>query len=155
MTRLTRHIRETLAEVAAAAADAEAFCAAAGADESQCLRIGLAVDELAANALIHGAERETAPDIRVEVWSDEAMLHLKLSARGPRFDPREHRAAGEADAYSLGGRGLNLVLAFADQLSYVREERLNVTTFSVSKRAKPEPGDDGARSSVADGGNEA
>ena len=49
MTRLSRRIHETLTEVAEAAAAAEVLCSAAGADESQSLRIGLALDELAAD----------------------------------------------------------------------------------------------------------
>lgn len=133
MTRMTRKIGPTLSEVADAAAAAEALCAACGADESQSLRIGLALDELAANALIHGAVCEEAPDLRVEVWVDDEFLNLKIAARGPRFDPRERRAEAPPDEFALGGRGLTMVLAFADHLSYVHEDGRNVTTFSVRK----------------------
>lgn len=136
MARLTRRIGATLTEVAEAAAEAEALCVADGADESQSLRIGLALDELAANALVHGAVNEAAPDILVEVWTDEAELTLRVSARGPRFDPREPRESGEA--FAIGGRGLTMVLAFADRLAYAREEDRNVTTFTVAKRGEPE-----------------
>lgn len=133
---MIRRIRETLTEVAEAAAAAEELCAAAGADESQSLRIGLALDELAANALVHGAVREVAPDIVVEVWADEAELNLRVSARGPRFDPREAQDAPQAHA--IGGRGLTMVLAFADRLTYERQDERNVTTFTVAKRGEPE-----------------
>ncbi len=136
MTSLRRRIHSTLAEVAAAAEAAEALCAEAGADESQALRIGLALDELAANALVHGAVREEAPDILVEVWTDESELTLRVSASGPRFDPREPREAPEA--FAGGGRGLALVLAFADRLTYERDGNRNVTTFTVAKHGDPE-----------------
>lgn len=138
MPRLSRRIGETLTEIAEAAAAAEALCAADGADQSQSLRIGLALDELAANALVHGAMREEAPDITVEVWTDDRDLTLRISARGPRFDPRapQDRAAPEEDA--LGGRGLNMVLAFADKLTYQRESGRNVTTFTVRKHGEPD-----------------
>lgn len=135
MAELIRRIRETLSEVAAAAADAERFCAEAGAEEGQCLRIGLALDELAANALIHGAEQGAQPDIQVRVWSDAEMLHLEVAAQGPRFDPTGHRPTDPAEPYALGGRGLAMVLAFADQLSYARKGEANITTFSVTKRS--------------------
>ncbi|QIE54835.1 ATP-binding protein [Pikeienuella piscinae] len=133
MARLSRRIGETLTEVAEAAAAAEAFCSADGADQSQSLRIGLALDELAANALVHGAMREEAPDITVEVWTDERDLTLRISARGPRFDPRAPRDVSRPQEYALGGRGLTMVLAFADELTYQRESGRNVTTFSVRK----------------------
>ena len=132
MTRLSRRIRETLTEVAEAAAAAEALCAEAGADESQSLRIGLALDELAANALVHGALKERAPFIQVDVWVDAETLNLKIEAEGPRFDPREGRPT-KAEDYAIGGRGLALVLGFADGLNYQRRGDRNITTFSVSK----------------------
>ena len=153
MSRLVRHIRGTLSEVAEAAADAEAFCADAGGEESQCLRIGLALDELAANALVHGAGRAVFPaDIRVDVWSDDEMLHLCVRAKGPRFDPRDKRPAMPDQEFALGGRGLTLVLSFADRLTYAREDDRNVTTFSVLKRGKTEEADAAA---LEDGGNKA
>lgn len=132
MARLSRRIRETLTEVAEAAAAAEKLCAAAGADESQSLRIGLALDELAANALTHGAMKEKAPFIQIDVWVDDQMLNLKIEAEGPRFDPTEGRPTKIED-YAIGGRGLGLVIGFADALSYQRIGERNITTFSVAK----------------------
>lgn len=154
MSRLTRHIRETLGEVAEAAADAEAFCSNLGADEGQCLRIGLALDELAANALLHGSKGGAAEpaDIKVEVWGDDEMLHLCVRAKGPRFDPRDKRAPQPGQEFAIGGRGLTLVLSFADKLTYAREDDRNVTTFSVVKRELIDEPD--ARA-LEDGGNEA
>ncbi|MEX2520591.1 MAG: ATP-binding protein [Paracoccaceae bacterium] len=137
MPQLIRRIGDTLAEIASVAAEAETFCAADGADESQSLRIGLAVDELAANALIHGAAREEAPDVVVEIWTDACELNLRVSARGPRFDPRERREK-TPEEFAIGGRGLTLVLAFADRLAYARDGERNVTTFTVAKFARPE-----------------
>lgn len=134
--RFVRRIERTLTEVAEAAADAEAYCAVAGAEEEQCLKLGLALDELAANALTHGATTDDAADIRVEVWADEKDIHLRLSALGRRFDPRLSGGdAADPDGYGLGGRGLALVLSFADQLGYERDGDRNVTTFRVSKSA--------------------
>ncbi|MEM7546114.1 MAG: ATP-binding protein [Pseudomonadota bacterium] len=133
---LVRQIGGTLTSVAETAAEAEEFCAAAGADKGQCLRIGLALDELAANALVHGAVNEQAPDIQAEIWVDQTCLHLRVSARGPRFDPRQFRMDADAEQYSMGGRGLALVIAFADELVYAREDGRNVTTFSVTKQGE-------------------
>lgn len=150
MGKLVRSIKGTLTEVAAAAADAEAFCASLGADESQCLRIGLALDELAANALVHGAKSETSPDIKVEVWDEDDMLRLRVTAKGARFDPRDRRPDVGEDAYALGGRGLTMVIAFADEISYARRDPYNITTFSVFRHATHE-GE--SPSMVEDGGN--
>ncbi|MEL7463392.1 MAG: ATP-binding protein [Pseudomonadota bacterium] len=150
MGKLVRSIKGTLTEVAEAAADAEAFCASLGADESQCLRIGLALDELAANALVHGAKAETSPDIRIEVWGEEDMLRLRVTAKGARFDPRDGRPDIGSEPYSLGGRGLTMVIAFADEISYARRDPYNITTFAVFQRAQHE-GE--APSEVEDGGN--
>lgn len=134
MTRLTRRIHATLAEVADMAAAAQELCMAAGADEGQALRLGLALDELGANALVHGALDERAPFIEIDVWVEDHSLHLKVEAEGPRFDPREPRAPKDDAAYAIGGRGLGLVISFADSLAYQRVGDRNVTTFVVSKR---------------------
>ncbi|MEO1612203.1 MAG: ATP-binding protein [Pseudomonadota bacterium] len=150
MGRLVRTITSTLTEVAEAAADAEAYCASLGADESQSLRIGLALDELAANALVHGAKAETAPDIKVEVWGEDDMLRLRVTAKGARFDPRDGRPDIGSQPYSLGGRGLTMVIAFADEISYSRRDPYNITTFSVFRNAEH---DGEPPSKVEDGGN--
>lgn len=132
--RMARRLGDTLTDVAKAAADAEAFCLGVGAGENAALRIGLALDELAANALIHGAVSEQAPEIDVEVWADDARAHLRVDARGPRFDPREPRRTAAADDLAIGGRGLTIVMAFADELAYARVEGRNVTTVSFALR---------------------
>ncbi len=134
MTRFVRKIGSTLTSVAQVAAEAEAFCATLKGTEGQCLRIGLALDELAANALVHGAVNEAAPDISIEVWEEREMIHLKVTARGPRFDPREHRLTREEQPYAIGGRGLTMVIAFADELTFSRENGYNITTIAVSKK---------------------
>jgi len=134
VTRLVREIGTTLTSVAQVAAEAEAFCSALGGAEAQCLRIGLALDELAANALVHGAVNEAAPDISIEVWEEQELLNLRVTAKGPRFDPREHQANREEKPYSIGGRGLTMIIAFADELKFSRENGKNITTFSVSKQ---------------------
>lgn len=132
MACLRRKIGGGLPEIAAAAAAAEALCASDGADESQSLRIGLALDELAANAFLHGGAPEAPPEIEVEVWTDERALTLRISARGPHFDPLAHTDGARENDIS-GGRGLLLVLTFADELTYRREGERNITTFSVRK----------------------
>lgn len=134
--RLSRRIGQTLADVAQAAAEAEAFCAAEGADESASLRIGLALDELAANALVHGAVSKTPPDIDVEVWTDASHVHLRVAAQGPCFDPGARREDERPEGASLGGRGLTILFALADTLTYSRWKGRNVTTFSIVKQGE-------------------
>lgn len=135
MSRRVWRISKTLTEVATAAAAAEASCLEWGADESQALRIGLALDELAANALVHGAADEQNPEIAAEVWADEDMLRLRIDATGPRFDPRQRREKAPGAELALGGRGIALVMSFADELSYRREGTRNITDFAVLKQS--------------------
>lgn len=134
MLRRVWRISKTLTEVATAAAAAEASCLEWGADESQALRIGLALDELAANALVHGAVNEQQPDIAAEVWADDEMLRLRIDATGPGFDPRQQRDSQPDADLALGGRGIALVMAFADELNYRREGSRNITDFAVLKQ---------------------
>lgn len=135
MRRVWR-ISNTLTEVATAAAAAEASCLEWGADESQALRIGLALDELAANALVHGAADETKPEISAEIWADAGMLRLRINAIGPGFDPRQRREAKPGAELALGGRGIALVMSFADELNYRREGARNITEFAVTMQSR-------------------
>lgn len=135
MAEFRRRIGGGLPDIAAAAAAAERFCASDGADEGQALRIGLALDELAANAFLHGGAPDEPPEIDVEVWTDDRALTLRITARGPHFDPLAHTDDAKQDDIS-GGRGLLLVLTFADELTYRRERGRNITTFSVRKVRK-------------------
>lgn len=127
-------IEKTLSEVAAAAAAAETSCVEWGADESQALRIGLALDELAANALLHGAKSDVPPSIHAELWADAEMLRLRIDATGPGFDPRQRREDHPDDDLAIGGKGIALVMAFADELNYRREGPRNITEFAVCMR---------------------
>lgn len=138
MSRRVWRITKTLSEVADAAAAAEASCIEWGADESQALRIGLALDELAANALLHGAVAEEPPVICAELWAEAEMLRLRIDATGPGFDPRQRREDRPGAELAIGGRGIALVMAFADELSYRREGPRNITDFAVRKRGAPE-----------------
>ena len=135
MRRVWR-ISETLTEVATAAAAAESLCLEWGADESQALRIGLALDELAANALVHGSVNERQPDIEAELWVENDMLWLRIDAKGPWFDPRQRREPRPDADISIGGRGITLVLSFADEFNYRREGTRNITDFAVMKWAR-------------------
>lgn len=135
MSRRVWCISKSLTEVATAAAAAEASCLEWGADESQALRIGLALDELAANALVHGAANEPQAEIAVEVWVDGYMLRLRIDAAGPRFDPRQRRETQPGAELAMGGRGIALVMSFADELNYRREGPRNITEFAVTKQS--------------------
>lgn len=139
MAKLTRHIAGGLSEIACVAAEAEMTCMANGAEEGQSLRVGLAVDELATNALTHGAGGGVDPDICIRLWIDSCAFRLEVSAMGPHFDPCMPRKRSE---YPLGGggRGLTMVSSFADELSYQREGGRNITTFTVRRLR---PGDQG------------
>lgn len=133
MPRRKWQIKSTLVEVAVAAEAAEEFCMNVGADHSQALRIGLALDELASNALMHGAGEDSTAVVFAEVWDEGESLHLCIDAEGPSFDPHQ-RPDGPTEDFSIGGRGLALVFAFADTLNYKRDGQRNITNFTVLKR---------------------
>jgi len=107
-------------------------------------RIGqarLIVEELASNAIHHGACAARGLPLRLRVWVDHEALVLELCEHGQAFDPcRSALPAIDAgiDARPVGGLGLFLVQQLADGLDYRREGDANVVRVTLLHPFSPD-----------------
>lgn len=102
-------------------AAAEQMAALQGFDADEALNVGLAVREAVINAMIHGNRKD--PDLKVTVTlvAGPERLTARVSDQGSGFD----RALApdpckQANRLRNSGRGLLLMEAFVDRLSFRR-----------------------------------
>ena len=82
-------------------------------------RVGLAVHEALANAIIHGHRQDSGRTVAIQLERDGEGIVIRVADQGPGFDP-----TGVADPLRPenrllpGGRGLLLMKALTDAVSH-------------------------------------
>ena len=110
----------------------EAFAAANGLPESKTYMLNLALDELIANAVVHGFDGVAEPRSEITLWVSGTLLVLTIVDNGRRFDPTESAKpdlSSPLDERAVGGLGLHLVGTFADRVTYQFTEGRNRLTL--------------------------
>ena len=108
----------------AALAAVEDFIAEARLDDRDGARLAVVVEELASNALRHGAtERWLKLDLALTAELDG--VRLTLEDDGVAFDPTADTDFAGPDRLTGGGVGLALVRTWADELAYARIDGRN------------------------------
>nr|WP_238346135.1 SpoIIE family protein phosphatase [Luteimonas saliphila] len=131
------------AHIAELTAAVESTLVEAGVDDARIHDARLIVEELACNALTHGAS-ETGPQLRLRLQLEAARLVLELDDDGLPFDPTTAPAPdldAELDERRVGGLGLHLVRQLADSLDYQRREDHNLVRVTLRLDAAPDPKD--------------
>jgi anti-sigma regulatory factor (Ser/Thr protein kinase) len=106
----------------------------AGLEKTAALRLRLAVEEIATNAVVHGYQRVNLQgDLLVAAHYDEERLTIICEESGPAYDPR-HTPMPEDLARPLterpeGGLGVYLALMGVDEYDYQRVNDTNRHIF--------------------------
>jgi anti-sigma regulatory factor (Ser/Thr protein kinase) len=109
-------------------------------DEESCWRVSLLVDELVANAVMHGSERPTDP-VALRLWTSPAKVRAEVSDSGAGFElPKSESQTGPPRG---GGMGLVLVDQLASRWGISESSKTRVW-FEVDRQAGLAP--DGRRS---------
>ena len=111
---------------------AAAYASQAGLSPARCDDVVVAVHELAANAVRHGAGYG-----RLRLWRDQADLYCEISDEGPARPAADGQAAsGDAGSWPVEfGHGLWLVRAVADRTA--RQSRDGGTAVLISFAIQP------------------
>ncbi|WP_327682367.1 ATP-binding protein [Kitasatospora sp. NBC_00458] len=117
-----------VASVDAARAWAEQIADACEFGEEDRYRIGLAVHEAAANAIVHGNRQRPGTAVRLRWQLTDGRLTVTVGDDGPGFTPPAPPAPDAAPGLGTSGRGLGLIARLTDD-------------FHVSHREDP-PGTD-------------
>jgi anti-sigma regulatory factor (Ser/Thr protein kinase) len=106
-----------------------AFCRENGVDELGAMRVGIAVEEMAANTARYGHKRAKGMiDALVRVARQEIILRLRDD--GTPFDPTKYKPEEEED-FAVGG--IEVVRRLAKDISYTRQVGFNVTIITVPR----------------------
>jgi serine/threonine-protein kinase RsbW len=109
----------------------EAFCQAEALPEDAAWRLKLAMDEIVANVVSHGATGR--PGGRIDVWfcRDHDMVEVRVEDDGLPFDPLSRPdpdVSGPLEERQPGGLGIVLVKGLLDEVRYQRTTR-NILTL--------------------------
>lgn len=123
----------------------DAHLRAAPAPPAQAERALLVVEELIANAFLHGGAEATGGVEVALSLRPGARLEGEIRHRGPAFDPASDPAsdpdvdpgaqsdpAADPDPDRIGGQGLRLIRAFTAALSHAHAEGLNRVRFDIA-----------------------
>jgi len=108
------------------------FCRENGVDESDAMRIGIAVEEMAVNTAHYG-HKDVKGVIDVLVRVTEHELILRLRDDGVPFDPTTYSRAGHCvPGVPVGG--IEIVRRLAKEINYTRQLGFNVTIITVLRK---------------------
>ena len=102
-------------------------------------QLELAVQEAAANVLIHAYQRQPGRPLFAELEIDDARLTLTLTHEGLDFDPAAVRPP-DFDGSRTGGFGVHLIRELMDEVYYLHAARRRGIRM-VKRRSKPGEGD--------------
>lgn len=91
----------------------------------------LCIAELAANVLEHGITRSKDDQITITIDRTIDGIEVEFLDSRARFDPTAAQSSAE-ESDNGGGRGLLLLRAYAQDLSYLADVDCNRTTFKIA-----------------------
>jgi serine/threonine-protein kinase RsbW len=132
METVNQTLDSTISSIDAAESAACELATRAGFEGLSLARIGLAVREIAANAIVHGNRYDRGKKVFVAVSRTPSRLEVAISDQGVGFDPSSVSDPLSPDALlRSSGRGLYLARAFMDELHVRRRDVGGVTVVLV------------------------
>jgi len=120
----------------------DAFCAAERIPPGTAWRLHVAVDEIVANIVTHGAAGGRVPGIDATFGRSDDVVEIVIADDGPAFDPLAAPVPDVSqplDGRQPGGLGIALVRSLMDDVRYERTSR-NVLTLRKRIGPADEPG---------------
>lgn len=136
--RLDMSLANDVEEVGRVIDSLEEFGEANGVPRDQCLRFGLALDELITNIITYGLAGRDDAVITLSIEHAEGALRAELADNGPPFDPLTAEIElqdGPMEEREIGGLGLTLVRTLMDRLDYRREDGFNRLKLEMKLKA--------------------
>jgi serine/threonine-protein kinase RsbW len=93
-------------------------------------RVMLALSEAATNAIVHGNEEDFDKVVEIKVEIDEKLVLITVQDEGTGFNPEDiPDPIKEENLLETGGRGIFLMVEYADTVTFSDEGRLVTLTF--------------------------
>ena len=106
-----------------------------GIPERTVFRARVCIAEIAANVIEHGAAQPAEDEIVITLRNQAPAVEVEFADTGKAFNPVRPPDAPAAEPVELpsdGGRGLQLLHAYASAMNYRREQERNVLLFRVA-----------------------
>ena len=92
----------------------------------------ISVTEAVNNAIIHGNQKNSSKDVKIELYTNSEMLTIKVSDQGAGFDPEEvPDPTLEENLDKLGGRGVFLIQQLSDKVFFRNNGRTVEMKFNI------------------------
>jgi anti-sigma regulatory factor (Ser/Thr protein kinase) len=127
----------TMDQVTEASDKVISLCEENGVDRKQAFNVGLCLEELAANSLLHGFKDDRDKYIEYRFLIIGRWLILRLRDNGRPFDLTERYKLLNPDD-PLSGLGLRIVFAAAENVNYSHAFDLNNVCIRVLKQSSRE-----------------
>lgn len=108
----------------------DAFCVAAQVPTDVAWRLRVALDEVVANVVSHGAPASGEGALDVWFRREGPVVEITVADDGPPFNPLEQpapRRGRPLEAMEPGGLGIALIRALMDDVRYARDSRNRLT----------------------------
>ncbi len=118
--------------VVAASAAASEFCRSHGESERNCMFISLCIEEMAANIVEHGFEKdnkEHSIDIRLVFREDKKVIRIRDNC--VNFDPINYLELHKTDEDPTAHIGIRMVMKMVKSANYVNSLGLNNLTLAL------------------------
>jgi serine/threonine-protein kinase RsbW len=121
-TTLDLHLRSTPEVLHRLRSVVDALAGQARLADSLELDLKMAVNEAAANAIVHGSPEGPRNHVRVSFYVRPEYVIVDVADQGPGFDPT-YVAAPTAQEMKEGGYGLTMMRRLMDKLEFYRDDR--------------------------------
>jgi anti-sigma regulatory factor (Ser/Thr protein kinase) len=112
-------------------------CERADVPRADRLRLMLVVEELFVNTVTHGHGRDTDAPVHLALTVTPSAIAVDYRDTARAFDPFAAREASldadPAEDSRVGGLGIRLITAMAEDVGYVRDDGWNRITFRVTR----------------------
>lgn len=125
-------IKNDLSEIRTLSEELEKYCLAQNIAMKSTLELTLALEEIATNIISYGYQDNAEHIISISIDKNNSNLITQIKDDGVPFNPLEVPPPDlnkELDQMEPGGLGIHLVKNVMDEVSYRREQGLNILTL--------------------------
>lgn len=129
----TVRCKNDLSELARLRSFVDAFCGDYALSSGIGHRLTLVLEELLANAALHGPDGARAREVQASLLLEDDRLELVFEDDGAPYEPRPIPPAEpetSLEAWPVGGYGLHLVRGLMDEMSYAHAKGRNLLTLT-------------------------
>ena len=115
----------------------EEVCERADVARADCLRLTLLVEELFMNTVTHGHGRDSDAPVRLTLTVTPSAVAVLYEDAAPEYNPFAAAEAADdpddVDERVIGGLGVRLVMAMAEEFGYLSQGGWNRITFRLAR----------------------